>query len=273
MRKRNNIRLMMQIFFFVIVGLIAINKGLSEMGRSISFLPKISLHAICPFGGVETFFSLFTIGKTISKIHESALVMMWIVFGLTLVLGPVFCGFICPLGSIQEWVGKIGKKIFKKKYNNIIPKKIDKYLRYTRYLMLIWVIYATTKSLTLVFLEIDPYYALFNFWTGEAAVTSIIVLLAILLLSLIIERPWCKYLCPYGAILGLFNKISFFKIRRNKTKCIGCNKCDNICPMNIDVSSKEVITDTSCIRCMECSSEVVCPIEDTVIHSTRKERA
>lgn len=267
MKKRNHIRLVIQIFFFVFVGLIAINKGLSEIGKSFSFLPELSLHAICPFGGIETLYSTITLGQTVKKIHESSLVMMWLVFILTFLLGPVFCGWICPLGSIQEWISKIGKRIFKKKHNKIMPKKLDRWLRYLRYIVLLWVVYATAKSLTLVFLEFDPYYALFNFWTGEAAITSIAFLIIILLLSLIIERPWCKYLCPYGAVLGLFNKISIFKIRRNNQKCIGCQKCDNICPMNIEISKKETVKDTQCIKCMECTSEIICPIENTVYSS------
>jgi polyferredoxin len=122
----------------------------------------------------------------------------------------------------------------------------------------------TTQSLKLVFLEVDPYFALFNFWSSEVTIGGLIVLGITLLLSLFVERPWCKYACPFGALIGLTNLFSIFKIRRNIHSCIGCSQCDYACPMNIQVSNKETIRDHQCIRCNECSSEVTCPVKDTV---------
>jgi len=87
---------------------------------------------------------------------------------------------------------------------------------------------------------------------------------------LVISRPWCKYACPYGAMLGLFNKIRLFKIRRNESTCAYCSKCDSSCPMNIDISKKEAITDVRCISCYECTSEINCPEKDTVNLSDKK---
>ena len=270
MKKVNTFRKVTQIFFFVLIGLIAVNHGLEELGKSIPWIPSVSLHAICPFGGVETFISFISLGVIVKKIHSSALVLMTIIFILSLAFGAVFCGWVCPLGSIQEWFGKIGKKLFGAKYNRIIPKKLDKILSYIRYINLVLVVYLTTTALKLVFVDVDPYYALFKFWTSEATIGGIIVLVVTLLLSLIVERPWCRYACPYGAILGVFNKFRIFKIRRNKNTCIGCSKCTKVCPMNIDVASKEIVNDTRCISCMQCTSNNACPIEDTVVMSTKK---
>jgi polyferredoxin len=130
--------------------------------------------------------------------------------------------------------------------------------------VLVFTVYVTTNSLRLLFLEIDPYYALFNFWSSEATIGGIIVLIIILMSSLFVERPWCKYACPFGALVGISNLFSIFKIKRNKTTCVGCKKCDAVCPMNIEVSTKEVIRDHQCIRCGKCTSEESCPIENTV---------
>jgi polyferredoxin len=132
------------------------------------------------------------VGTFTHKIHQSSFILMILVFILAFLFGAVFCGWVCPLGSVQEWVGKLGKRLFKKRYNHFIPRRIDQYLRYLRYIMLIWVLYATAMTGKLAFADIDPYYALFNFWTGEVAITGLTVLGITLLASLAVERPWCK---------------------------------------------------------------------------------
>ncbi len=265
MRFKKNIRLIVQIFFFVFILLIVANHQLDEVGVSIPLVPSLSLHAICPFGGVETAYSLLTAGLYIPKLHQSTVILFGIVLITSILFGPMLCSYVCPLGSIQEWLGKLGKKIFGSKYNRFIPKKADKLLRYLRYFSLVAVVYFTAKSLTLAFLAVDPYYALFNFYTGEVAITALAVLGLTLFGSLFVERPWCKYACPYGALLGLTNLIRLFPIKRKEGTCTSCKICDNVCPMNIEVSTKVIIRDHQCISCHDCLSEQSCPIEDTVM--------
>ena len=183
---------------------------------------------------------------------------------MALLLGPVFCGWVCPMGSFQEWLGKLGKKIFGKRYNRFIPYKFDRYLRYLRYVVLVLVVFMTARSAQLLFANVDPYFALFNFWTSEVALSAIIILAVVSVLSLFVERPFCKYACPYGALLGVFNLFRIFKIKRNKTTCIDCSACDRACPMNIPVSRTGVVRDHQCITCMKCTSEQACPVDNTV---------
>ncbi|WMJ83251.1 4Fe-4S binding protein [Oscillospiraceae bacterium LTW-04] len=270
-KKASRIRLIIQVFIFVLVFLIAISKWMVEKGIKIPLLPNASLHAICPFGGVATIYEFITTGGFIQKIHNSSFILMILSVITAVLFGTIFCGYICPFGSFQEWIGKLGKKLFPKKYNQTVPQKLDSTLRYLRYVVLIMVVYHTASTAKLVFQSIDPYYALFNFFTDEVAVSAYIMLGLIMVLSLFIERPWCKYLCPYGAFLSLFNPIRVFKLKRNKSTCVGCKKCDRVCPMNIEVSSKEVIGDLHCISCHKCTSEVSCPIKDTVSIAFGKE--
>jgi polyferredoxin len=262
------IRRVVQLFFFVLIAAISINHSLEETGQAIPWLSSASLHSVCPFGGVVSVYQYATTGTFVQKIHDSAFILMIIVFLLTILFGPVFCGWICPLGTIQEWMGKVGRKLFKRRYNTFVPVRLDNILRYLRYLVLAWVIYMTAVTGALIFAEYDPYHAMFNLWSDEIAVSGVIILAVTLLLSIFVERPWCKYACPYGALLGLSNLFRVFGIRRNATSCTADGACSVMCPMNIEVDTKTVVRDHQCISCLECTSEAVCPIKRTVIFAT-----
>lgn len=262
--QKKNVRKIVQVFFLILIALISINHTLAESGREIPFLSQASIHGICPFGGVVTLYNLATVGDFIQKIHSSAVILMALVFLLAVLFGPVFCGWVCPLGTVQEWIGKIGQRVFKRRYNHFLPLSVEKIGGFFRYGVLLWVVYVTARSGTLIFQSVDPYYALFSFWSGEVAIPALVILGATLIGSLFVERPWCKFLCPYGALLGLSNKLRLFPVKRNPETCISCGKCDRACPMNIPVEDGEQVKDARCISCYECTSERECPVADTV---------
>jgi polyferredoxin len=262
--KTENWRRPVQIFFLVLIALIAVNHTLAESGKSIPLIPSASLHAVCPFGGVVTIYKLIGEGSFVQKLHESTLVLGIAVFAAAILLGPAFCGWICPFGTVQEFVAKLGRKLLGRRYGKIIPKRLDSVLKYLRYVVLILVVVMTAISGKLLFSNVDPYYALFQFWTGEVAITAFIALGVVMGLSLIVERPFCRYACPYGAFLGLTNYFRIMPIRRNEGTCISCSKCDKACPMGVTVSNKTTIRDTACISCLLCTSDAVCPVSDTV---------
>ena len=259
------IRRVVQIFFFVMIALISVNHTLVESGGGIPLLASASLHSLCPFGGVVTIYQYASVGTFVQKIHESAFVLMAIGFVLAILFGPVFCGWVCPLGTVQEWVAKWGKKLFKRRYNHFVPPRLDNILRYTRYLVLVWVVYVTATSGTLIFADYDPYFALFNFWSGEVTWTALGILVLTLGLSLFVERPWCKYACPYGAVLGITNLFRVFKIQRSELTCKADGACSIMCPMNIPIDARKTVRDHQCISCLECTSEAICPVAKTVV--------
>ena len=263
-KKVARIRTGVQIFFFVLIAFIAVNHTLSETGKGIPVVSDASLHAVCPFGGVVSIYQYASVGEFVKKTHASSFILMFTVFALAIVVGPAFCGWICPFGTFQEWLAKIGRRVFGKRYNTMLPAKLDSVLRYLRYVVAAWVLYVTARSAELIFADYDPYYALFNFWSGEVALPAFIALAVVVVLSLFIERPFCKYACPYGAVLGLFNLFRIFGIRRNPSTCINCTQCDRACPMNIQVSTAGRVRDHQCISCLKCTSEQACPVADTV---------
>jgi len=271
-QKRDLIRLAVQIFFFALIILVSLNQWRSEQGLAPLLIGSPSLHAVCPFGGVVTIYTYLTEGAFIQKIHQSSITLMWLVLGLTLLFGPVFCGWICPFGTVQEFIGKIGRKMFKKKYNNFIPSVIDKPLRYLRYVILILVVVNTAISAKLMFSNLDPYFALFNIWSGEVTRLSLLILGLVLIGSLFVERPWCKYLCPFGALLGIFNLFRIVKLKRNENTCINCKACDRVCPMNINVSTSKVVSDHQCISCLLCTDEMVCPVSNSLNFSVLEKK-
>ena len=271
MKKKKMIRKWVQLVLFLLIAAISVNHSLVESGKGVSFFSTASLHAVCPFGGVVTIYHLLGIGTFVKKVHPSSVVLMIVVFSSAILLGPLFCGWICPFGTFQEWIGKIGKKLFKKKYNRFIPYKYDRYLRFLRYTVLVWVLYMTAVTGKLIFQDYDPYFTLFQFWTGEIAVTGFISLGLVILLSLFVERPFCKYACPYGAVLGIFNLFRIIPLRRNETTCIDCKACDRVCPMNLPVSTSRIVRNHQCISCYECTDEEgACPVPDTLSFRTDK---
>jgi len=105
-------RKFVQILFFALIAFISVNHTLVRNGGGFDFLSSASLHALCPFGGVETMFQLLTTGALIQKVRDSSIILLDLVLILSLLLGPVFCGWVCPLGTVQEWIGKLGRKWF-----------------------------------------------------------------------------------------------------------------------------------------------------------------
>lgn len=257
-------RQIVQLAFFALILAIAINHALEEAGRAIPFLSAASIHGICPFGGVVTLWQYLTTGTLVQKVHEATFVLFAIVVALSVAFGPVFCGWVCPMGTVQEWVSRLGRKLFGRRHNTFVPPRLDRILRYLRYLVLAWVVYMTAATGTLIFEAWDPYYTMFNLWSDELAWSGVAILAVVLILSLFVERPFCKYACPFGAVLGLSNLFRVFGIRRNAATCINCSACDRACPMNINVSGAGTVRDHQCISCMKCTSEQACPVASTV---------
>jgi len=261
----HSLRLALQIFFFILVAFIVTTSGLKEeKGIELPLAGSASLHAICPFGGVVSFWQLASLGTLVKKVHQSSVILAVIGLLLALLFGPVICGWVCPFGSFQEWLGKLGRRLFGKRFNGFVPPRLDRVLRYLRYLVLAWVTYMTIVTGKLAFQDVDPYYALFNFWRSEVSVSGFVILGAVAALSLFVERPFCKYACPYGAFQGIFNLFRIFSIKRNASTCISCNACNRACPMNIEVAKAGTVRDHQCISCLKCTSESACPIASTV---------
>jgi ferredoxin len=230
-----------------------------------------SIHALCPYGALETFYSLIFTGTFLQKIFSGTMILLAITLLLALVFRRSFCGLICPFGALQEFFGIIGKKIFRRRF--IIPGVIDRPLRYLKYVVLVVTIYFAWKTAGLWMDPYDPWAAYGHVSAGFTSLTTeyligTITLVIILIGSMLYDRFFCKYLCPMGAIYGIISKISPSKIVRNKDACINCNLCTKHCPMNIDVAKVDKVTSVECISCQACV--LSCPKKGALEYKTGK---
>lgn len=219
-----------------------------------------SIHAPCPFGGLESLYQVFTTGNFISKIFTGTMTLFIITLILTVLFRRSFCGLICPFGAIQEFFAKFRKKIFKRTL--IMPRIVDNPLRYVKYAVLIVTVLYAWKTAGLWMAPYDPWSAYGHLSEGlesvwkESAVGMMILLITVLG-SLLYDRFFCKYLCPMGAFYGILGKLSAFKVVRNEQACVHCGKCSKSCPMNIDVQHSLKVTSAECINCQTCV--LTCP--------------
>lgn len=221
-----------------------------------------SIHALCPFGGLESLYTLFTTGGFIEKIFSGTIILFVITLVIAIIFRRSFCGLICPFGAIQELFGKLGQRMFKKKF--IMPKRIDKPLRYLKYIILVITVFYAWKTAGLWMSPFDPWSAyshlpegISNVW-AESAV-GLILLIITVVGSLVYDRFFCKYICPVGAFYAIVGKFSPHRVVRDENKCIDCGICSKKCPVNIDVQHLKEIKSSECINCQTCVLN--CPSE------------
>ncbi|MCK4514590.1 MAG: 4Fe-4S binding protein [Spirochaetaceae bacterium] len=265
-RRRSRVRLAVQVFFSLFVLAIVLSRQAAEAGVVLPMLFP-DLHGICPFGAIATASRLLLQGEYIPRTGEANLWVLAGSLGMTFLVGALFCGWLCPLGSIQDWFGRLGKRLLGRRYNRLVPARVDRLLSYLRYAVLALVVLQTTRFLNLWFTTFDPYYAMYHIWTGNALPSAIAVLAVTLVASLFVARPWCRWLCPFGALQGLAARLSPWTIRRNDETCTSCLKCSRACPMGIAVAQTSAVRDSRCTRCMECLD--ACPVDGALDFTLR----
>ena len=266
-----NKRLLIQTTVLITVIISAFNHYLISIDKPIPWISESIFHYICPTCGVTSIYQFITSSTLwVDKIKSILGIVIGLSIILTIILGPVICGFICPFGAIQDLVARIGKKIFKNKYNNFISKKLDNKLKFLRYISLILAVMLTASSSVMVLEVINPYHAFLGIFNRSSiSLIGMFILILIILGSLFVQRPWCKYLCPYGAFLGIFNKFKVFRVVRDKGSCVNCKRCDKKCPMGIEVQTNQALRDVRCISCLDCVDKKVCPKANTIYFTSK----
>jgi polyferredoxin len=199
----------------------------------------------------------------IPKIHAAGLFLLIAFLSISWLWSKSFCSWLCPVGTLSEVLWKLGKKVLK---NSIrLPRWCDVPLRGLKYLFLGLFLYAVgTMSAAAIaaFLE-SPYglvadVKMLNFFRYLSG-TGALVIATLVLLSLAIQNFWCRYLCPYGALMGLAALSGLSKITREAESCIDCGKCSTACPAWLPVDKRLAVLSVECTSCLECVA--VCPAQ------------
>lgn len=218
-----------------------------------------------PIGALMGWKLFFTTGIW-DPVHPAAMVILGFAGLISLLLRKSFCGWFCPVGALSEWLWKLGEKLFGRNFK--LPLWLDFSLRAVKYLLLcffVWIIFSMSSRTIIAFLQ-GPYYKisdlkmLFFFTKMSGLSASVILFLA--LASLPIKNLWCRYLCPYGALMGILAFFSPTRIERDPDRCVACGRCSKICPSYLPVDGKLRIVSPECTGCMDCTT--VCPVEETL---------
>jgi len=229
------------------------------MLRGLSGATPHTCETYCPFGGLVALYPLVRYKAYTCALTELNVALLVSTVLLALVAKKSFCGWVCPLGTLQDWLGKLGLKIFKRRF--FLPTRVDRVLMNLRYVVLIAipVLTFTAWQYDLGFRAYDPFYILFTWGGHETAAFSIFIVIAVLGAALFVPLLWCRYLCPMGAALDPFSRAGALRVRRNEEPCTDCGACDRACPHAIPVSQVEEVTARNCTNCLECVES--CPVD------------
>ncbi len=268
------LRFLSQTFFLILVIWIGIQFGffvkwLGSNGITDYYPRPAGVEGFLPISSLMSLY-YFILSGNIHPFHPAGLFIFIAILTVSFLFGKSFCSWICPIGTISEWIGDFGEKInlklFKRKL--VLPRYLDYPLRSLKYLLLAFFLYSIfSMNLQALKAFLDSPYNLFadiklyNFFVN-ISLFSLKVLIALFVLSVFIRNFWCRYLCPYGALLGIISIFSPGKIKRNPDACIDCELCTRACPSNIKVHKVKTVISDECSTCLSCVE--ACPVKDAL---------
>jgi polyferredoxin len=237
-----------------------------ERGGTGLYVPRpAGAEGWLPIAGMMNF-KFFLLTGRVPLIHPAAMFLFAAFLLMSLLLKKAFCSWLCPVGTLSEYLWKLGRRILGR--NLRLPRWADIPLRGLKYLLLgffVFVIGAMSAEALQEFMG-TPYglvadVKMLNFFRGMGPTAAVVIGLLVLL-SVLVENFWCRYLCPYGALMGLASLLSPAKIRRDAEACIDCGKCARACPAALPVDRLLQIRSVECTACMACVA--ACSAQDAL---------
>jgi polyferredoxin len=202
----------------------------------------------------------------INDVHPSGLFILMAILGVSIALKKAFCSWLCPIGTLSESLWMLGKRMFRRDFNT--PRWLDYPLRSLKYLLLFFFGYSIWQMdvMSLENFIYSPYnkvadIKMYQFF-ADISTFALWTIIALMLFSVVIKNFWCRFLCPYGALLGIAGWLSPLKITRSKSSCIDCELCTRACPSNIKVHKAKRVWSDECMSCMLCVQ--ACPATNTL---------
>ena len=233
-------------------------------GQSSEFVPKPpSVEAFLPISALMAA-KRFILTSKWDMVHPAGLTLFFAFIWMALLFRKGFCGYICPVGFISNLVEQAGRKF---NLHKELPTWAERTLSIPKYLILGGFVYfivigmshrQISGFLTLPYNQVAESKMLAFFFDPSG--TTLLIVAALFVLSLFIRNFWCRFLCPYGALLGLCSTFSPVAIARDSSSCINCKKCRAACPAAIKVDQKNIVHLPECIGCTECVE--ACPVEN-----------
>ncbi|MBN1940529.1 MAG: 4Fe-4S binding protein [Candidatus Aminicenantes bacterium] len=210
---------------------------------SVGYLGFYEGSCLCPNGSMQNI-ALAAGNSTLAKAGIYVL-EIGVLFAVILLFGNIYCGWVCHKGGIQEF-------LFRRSRGLRLPERLDRNLRLLRYPLLVLILAYPVLKGEKIFNKIDPFKVLFNL----AGPTPILIFLGLVLLaSIFIYRPYCRYICPFGAAAGILNSLGFVRMGADH-RCSGCGKCAKACPAGavriVPGRSDPVVDPGLCFSCLEC---------------------
>jgi len=232
-----------------------------EVGQVVGERPP-GVEGFLPIAALLGLRHLFLTGE-VHPVHPAGLVILVLALALGLLAKKAFCSWTCPVGTLAEMLAAPSRRLFRGKMK--LPRLLDLPLRSLKYLVLAFFAHA-------VFFQMDP-AAVSDFldspYNRVADVKMLFfferlspfaggVLLALVALSVVVPYFWCRYLCPYGALLGALSLLSPLKVRRHAPSCIDCGRCTQACPQHLPVERLVRVRSDECFGCLSCVA--ACPV-------------
>ena len=263
-------RKIVQYLFLAVTVLIGVQFSIFVSQLEKGILPTMTrppgIEAFLPISSLMSF-KYWLVSGIFNPIHPSGLIIFLVILSTAILLKRGFCSWVCPIGLLTEYLNRLHRFIFRKDVK--IPLWLDYPLRSLKYLLLfffIWAIIIKMNVRDLDYFIYSPYnmvadIKMLHFFKNISSL-AFWVLVSLLVLSILVRNFWCRYLCPYGALLGGLSFISIFKIHRNENTCTQCQQCTRTCPVDIKVHKTTGVISDECHACLKCVA--VCPEKNTL---------
>lgn len=244
------------------------------LGNSPTYVERPpAIEGFLPIGGLVSL-KRFLLSGVYDSIHPAALTIFIAALLLAVFFRKGFCGWICPVGFTSQLVERLARKL---KLLWRPPNWLDYPLLSFKYLLLAFFAWLILVGMDLAAIEAfsrAPYNLVVDarmllFFLAPSAMT-IGVMIFLVTVSFVIRNFWCRYLCPYGALLGLLAWGGPLRISRDAQSCINCKKCEKACPGAIRVAEQTVVTSPECLGCLECLA--ACPVDGCLQLATYRKR-